>query len=323
MSKISIALCTYNGSKYLRPQLDSFISQIRQPDEVIICDDRSSDRTLEIIDEFSRKAPFSVNCFVNDNNLGAIKNFEKAIVLCTGHLIALSDQDDVWHPEKLKQCENILENRSDIGAVFSNAEVVDESLNPLGYDMWQKANFTRKEQLSVINGKAIAVLLKHYIVTGATMIFRADFKPGILPIPSFWFHDAWIALLTASISKIAFISEPMMKYRQHSDNQLGGVKKTFVSQISEAFQIDRNDYYKLEILRYCSALDRLLNISNSFNLSVDLILLEEKIKHLQSRSSMHKNRLLRIPAIINELIQLRYYRYSRNWGSVAMDLFFR
>jgi glycosyltransferase involved in cell wall biosynthesis len=323
MTKISIALCTYNGSKYLRPQLDSFISQIRQPDELIICDDRSSDRTLEIIDEFSRKAPFTVKFFINDHNLGAIKNFEKATELCTGHLIALSDQDDVWHPRKLELCENIFENRSDIGAVFSNADVVDEFLNPLGYDMWQKANFTLKEQLSVINGNAIDVLLKHYIVTGATMIFRANFRPGILPIPSFWFHDAWMALLIASISNIAFISEPMMKYRQHSDNQLGGVKKILVKQISEAFQIDRNDYYKLEILRYCSALDRLVNISNSFNLSVNLTPLEEKIKHLKFRASMHKNRLLRIPAIINELIQLRYYRYSRNWGSVAMDLFFR
>lgn len=155
------------------------------------------------------------------------------------------------------------------------------------------------------------------------MIFRANFKPDILPIPSFWFNDAWIALLIASISNIAFISEPMMKYRQHSDNQLGGVKKTLIRQFSEAFQIDRNDYYKLEILRYCSALDRLLNISESFNLSKNIFLMEQKIKHLQIRSSMHKNRLLRIPAIINELIQLRYYRYSRNWGSVAMDLFFR
>ena len=189
--------------------------------------------------------------------------------------------------------------------------------------MWQKANFTRKEQLRVINGKAIAVLLKHYTVTGATMIFRADFKPVIFPIPSFWFHDAWISLLIASISNIAFISEPMIKYRQHSDNQLGGVRKTLVRQISEAFQIDRDGYYKFEVLRYRSALHRILSISESFNLSESIILMEEKIKHLQIRASMHKNRLFRIPAILNELIQLRYYRYSRNWGSVAMDLFFR
>ena len=87
--------------------------------------------------------------------------------------------------------------------------------------------------------------------------------------------------------------------------------------------MDRNDYCKLEILRYRSALDRLSNISKSFDIPVNLILLEEKIKHLESRATMHKNRLRRIPAIVNELIQLRYYRYSRNWGSVAMDLFFR
>ena len=323
MNKISIALCTFNGSKYLEEQLNSFISQVRQPDELIICDDGSSDGTLKIIDKFSQKALFRVNIIINDHNLGITKNFQKAIELCKGDLIALSDQDDVWHPEKLKRCEIILENRSDIGAVFSNADVVDESLHPLGYDMWQKADFTRKEQLRVINGKALAVLLKHYIVTGATMIFRAELKPVILPIPSFWFHDAWISLLIASISNIAFISEPMIKYRQHSDNQLGGVQKIIVKQISEAFQIDRDDYYKLEVPRYHSALYRLLNISESFNLSENIFLMEEKIKHLQKRASMHRNRLLRIPAILNELIRLRYYRYARNWGSIAMDLLFK
>jgi hypothetical protein len=229
----------------------------------------------------------------------------------------------VWHPQKLKQCEDIFKNSSDIGAVFTNAEIVDESLNPLGYDMWQKAKFTRKEQLSVMNGKVISVLLKHYILTGATMMFRADFKPVILPIPSFWFHDAWIALMIASVSNIGFIRESMLKYRQHSKNQLGGVKKSLMRQIFEAFQIERDNYYRLEILRYSSAFRRLSTISDSFKLTKDISLIEEKIQHLQIRASMHRNRLLRIPAILNELIRLRYYRYARNWGSVAMDLLFR
>ena len=80
MNKISIALCTFNGEAYLPQQLDSFISQERQPDEVIICDDRSSDRTHEIVNNFIKKAPFKVKFIVNDNNLGITKIDSKACV---------------------------------------------------------------------------------------------------------------------------------------------------------------------------------------------------------------------------------------------------
>lgn len=322
MNKISIALCTFNGSKYLKEQLNSLISQVRQPDELIICDDGSSDGTLEIIHEFAQRALFRVEIIINDRNLGITKNFQKAIELCNGDLIALSDQDDVWSPQKIKQCEEIFENRPDIGLVFTNADLVDESLNHLGYDMWRRSNFTRKDQRNVIKGKANAVLLKHYLVTGATMIFRSDFKPVILPIPEFWFHDAWIALLIASLSNIDYISEPMVQYRQHPDNQLGGIQKILLRNIAWAFQINRNDYYTSELLKYRTALDRLSNISDCFKRSEDL-LLEEKINHLQRRASMHKHRILRVPSIIKELISGRYAQYSRNWGNVAMDLLFR
>ena len=322
MNKISIALCTFNGSKYLEEQLNSFMSQVRQPDELIICDDGSSDGTLGIIDKFSQKALFKVETIVNDHTLRITKNFEKAIALCSGDLIALSDQDDVWSPKKIKQCEEIFDNKPDTGLVFTNADVVDEFLNPLGYDMWRRSNFTPKDQLNIIKGKANAVLLRHYLVTGASMIFRSDFKPVLLPIPDFWFHDAWIALLIASLSNIDFISEPLVKYRQHPDNQLGGIRKTILRNIAWAFGISRDEYYKSELLRYRTALDRLSNIPDSFNRPDDLPL-EEKINHLQRRASMQRNRVLRIPSIIKELASGRYAQYSRNWGSVAMDLLFR
>jgi glycosyltransferase involved in cell wall biosynthesis len=323
MNKISIALCTYNGSEFLEQQLNSFIHQDRQPDEVIICDDRSSDRTHEIVNDFIKRAPFKVGFVINSNNLGITKNFEKAVRLCTGDLIALSDQDDIWHPQKIRMHEKIFNNRSDIGATFSNAEVVDEILNPIGYDMWHRVNFTHNEQQKLLNGEAVSVLLKHYIITGATMVFRADLKPIILPIPSCWFHDAWLALMTASISNVSFISEPLIKYRQHSDNQLGGIHKGLAKQIIEAFKTNRNDYYKIELLKYSLALDRLRNISDYYNVSENIYLLNEKIKHLQIRASMGRNRFFRIPCILKEIIQLGYYRYSRNWGSIAMDLLFK
>src|SRR5215207_2518174 len=102
MVRISIALCTYNGEQYLQQQLDSFVAQSRPPDELVVCDDRSTDRTVPIVEDFAKRAPFRVELVINETNLGSTRNFEKAIGLCTGDIIFLADQDDVWLPEKLR-----------------------------------------------------------------------------------------------------------------------------------------------------------------------------------------------------------------------------
>src|SRR5918996_5112957 len=98
---VSVALCTYQGEKYLQEQLDSIAGQLRPPNEVVVCDDGSTDGTLGILDRFRSRAPFPVRVYVNEKQLGPTKNFERAIAHCEGALIFLSDQDDVWHPEKL------------------------------------------------------------------------------------------------------------------------------------------------------------------------------------------------------------------------------
>ena len=93
---ISVAMCTYNGGKYLREQLISIAKQARLPDELIVCDDVSNDATLQILNEFQKMAPFPIRIHRNGVRLGVTKNFEQAIALCNGDIIALSDQDDVW-----------------------------------------------------------------------------------------------------------------------------------------------------------------------------------------------------------------------------------
>jgi glycosyltransferase involved in cell wall biosynthesis len=324
MSKISIALCTFNGAPYLSQQLDSFLSQSRRPDEIIICDDRSLDPTPSILKAFAKTAPFDTQIFINDHTLGVTQNFEKAINACSGDVIALSDQDDVWHYQKLEQLEKVFSSQTDIGAVFSNAEIVDASLSPLGYTMWQRIRFPPGEQQRVHLGDTLAVLLKHYIATGATLAFRAAFKPVILPIPDFWYHDTWICLLIAALSTVSIIETPLIQYRQHSQNELGGIQKGLRQQIAEALKIKREDYYTLEIKKYHALCERLDNLSGGFTLTQNnRLLVQEKCDHLQTRASLHKNRLLRIPVICSEIGKLRYQRYARNWGSIAMDFFFR
>ena len=133
---ISIALCTYNGEKFLQAQLDSIEQQTLLPDELVVCDDCSSDGTIDILEKFRKRASFPVHIHPNKINLGSTQNFEKTIRLCTGDIIALSDQDDVWRPNKLERLKDALQANPDAGYVFSDAELVDEHLLPLGCRLW-------------------------------------------------------------------------------------------------------------------------------------------------------------------------------------------
>ena len=126
--RLSIAMCTYNGGSSLREQLTSVLTQGRLPDELVICDDGSTDCTVEIVREFQAAAPFEVQLIVNDKKLGSTKNFEKCIQLCKGDIIVLSDQDDSWQPDRLRLSEEVFLARPDAGAVFSDALIVDDNL---------------------------------------------------------------------------------------------------------------------------------------------------------------------------------------------------
>jgi glycosyltransferase involved in cell wall biosynthesis len=139
--KLSIAMCTYNGSAYLSEQLQSFAAQTRPPHELVISDDQSNDgRTREIIKAFARDSPFTVRLSVNNQTLGSKQNFVIAIGRCTGDIIFLCDQDDVWRSDKLARIEETFKSNPGPGLVFSDAEVVDEDLQKvalLGGRFWQ------------------------------------------------------------------------------------------------------------------------------------------------------------------------------------------
>ena len=129
--KVSIALATYNGEKYLREQLDSILSQSIQDFELVACDDCSTDSTLKILNEYAEK-DFRVKVFTNEKNLGFKKNFEKAIFLCSGDYIALSDQDDIWTENHLQV---LLENIGNNDLVGANAFLCDEKAQPTRVDL--------------------------------------------------------------------------------------------------------------------------------------------------------------------------------------------
>ena len=320
---ISIAMCTFNGTDYLQEQLISIAKQTRLPDEVVVCDDASTDSTLQILNEFKKDNSFSVEIHSNGVRLGATKNFEKAIRLCKGKIIVLCDQDDIWLPHKLEKIEELFEENHNIGYIFSNAMVVDEKLNPFNCTLWDYVSFTENQRRKFKQGNQIEILIQHNIVTGATMAFRKELRDWILPFPEEWVHDEWIALLlSAAEKKGLLIEESLIKYRIHSRQSLSiniDGKPNIMEQLKKAYN-ERKVCYKIETDRIKCVLDRLVLINRLSKRTNKLF--EEKLKHLQIRQLIHnQKRGRRFTKIFIELINLRYHKFSNGWKSIAKDLF--
>ena len=321
MTPVSVALCVCNGAKFLGDQLHSLISQSRLPKEVVIGDDASGDRSVEMIGQFSQDAPFEVRLLQNDPRLGVRGNFEKVIAHCTSDLIALCDQDDFWLPEKLETLASSLEKTPGAFAAFSDADVVDDTLGPLGYTMWEQIAFSRDRQEQIAGDRPWEVLFKHPVVTGATLMFRKELVDACLPIPENWVHDAWIAQIAAAHGRIVAVPEPLVLYRQHPSNVIGGKRLSLRAQLRTAETIGRVGLAERESLRYTQLLDRLSALDETPRLRMIRDLAVAKLEHLDRRINLPPNRVRRVPAVVSEVLKGNYQRFAKDWRYVVADLF--
>jgi glycosyltransferase involved in cell wall biosynthesis len=320
-------MCTYNGAEFLPAQWESILAQSRKPDEIVVCDDGSSDQTPTLLAQLAAESSIPVTIHFNQTNLGSVKNFEQAIRLCTGEIIALSDQDDVWRDDKLQSIENTFEKNPAAGLVFSDAEIVDEKLEPLGRRMWTEVCFEPHKQKLVARGRALEVLITGWTVTGATMAFRSEFVNLSLPIPEgiAMIHDGWIALTIAAVAGVVAIDEPLIKYRQHGRQQIGApVRPELKAQLRGVQGIEtafrrRNstaDLHKiLETLE-----ERLLAHASDYDTRKALAFVSDYAFHLNVRANLPQRRLNRLPRILRELLTWRYHEYANGFKSAAKDL---
>ena len=317
--RVSVALCTYNGAPYLGEQLESIASQSLLPYEAVVCDDNSTDASLEILREFKERVPFRIRIYRNSEKLGPTKNFEKAVGLCTGTIIALADQDDVWLPSKLEKLMRVLQRDTEAGYAFSNALVVDERLRPLGYTMWNTASFTKRQRGAFKEGKQVEVLLKHTVVTGATMALRSSLRELVLPIPETWVHDAWISLVTTAAGRNGvLVEEPLVLYRQHPGQAIGGRKISLLGQLRESVATEAGVYAR-EIANFHQALVRLSQHASSPGAAS--VLIEAKIRHLLARQSLYDVPVRkRLSIVFREVAAGRYHRLANGWRSAIKDL---
>lgn len=227
--RISVSMCTYNGSKFVEEQLRSILNQTVPVDEICIGDDNSTDDTISIIERIAKETNSNIKVVVNKPNFGCNANFDKTINRCTGDIIFFSDQDDIWMPNKVETILDYFEKNPQKEVVFTNGCFIDED----------SKQFTEKKMFDAVSlkpstikqmvtyGLILEVLIVHNRATGATMAIRKSFvgqynirdvearKPGDV------YFDHIISLAAASQNKLGIITEPLIKYRIHSNQSIG------------------------------------------------------------------------------------------------------
>ena len=229
----SVALCTYNGEKYIEEQISSILNQSVPVDEIVVCDDGSADNTLTIIDGFQSRSKTNIRIYRNEKQLGVCANFQKAVDLCTGDIIFLSDQDDVWHPDKVKIICEWFDNNPQKNVVFTNAYLIDDAGQLIPDDsLWRRVKFSRTEQFWFNYGFALEVFIRGNVAVGGTMAIRENRKTFCSVISETpIYHDKIIAVDALIDNSLGYITKPLIQYRLH-DLQISGLATMPIQRIS-------------------------------------------------------------------------------------------
>lgn len=317
--RISIAMATYNGSKYLQEQLNSFVTQARKPDELVVCDDGSSDDTLKILEAFSNICPFHVQIYKNDENLGYTKNFEKAIALCSGDIVLISDQDDVWLESKIAVIESLFYSDSRVMVIINDQEITDENLTTTN--------------LTVMSKSKSLGFSESWLSAGCCTAIRATFIPMLMPFPKYEIaYDGWIHMVAMSLKVRKVFPCVLQKYRRHTsattDTMAGSVDrpslftpiaKYGLADVSLGWtkEIELSSYLQMHLARQFSKCDS-LGIENEL---IDAITYEKnRCEALIERINiLKKNRVYRIFYLYGFYLN-GGYKYFLGWRSLIKDM---
>jgi glycosyltransferase involved in cell wall biosynthesis len=226
--KCSVCITTYNGSKFIKDQLLSILSQLDKNDEVIVSDDSSSDNTLDIIYSINDER---IKVFTNNKFFHHTPNFEFAISKATGNYIFLSDQDDIWLPNKVTIMKQYLDS---FNLVISDCFVVDSDLNII--------KNTVRGSRKILNGILVNLIHNNYL--GCCMAFDRLVLEKALPFPqNILSHESWLGSIAGVFGKTIFIDEKLILYRRHNfnySNTLNGSNLSLYFKLKYRFYIILN-----------------------------------------------------------------------------------
>ncbi|MFC9559114.1 glycosyltransferase family 2 protein [Agromyces sp. NPDC056965] len=316
---ISVALCTHNGERFLEAQVRSILTQSVAPTEIIVSDDASSDSTVALIERLAMESgSITIRVLRNSVPLGVAANFEQAIAAASGDLIALCDQDDVWHHRKIERMIAALSARPGLMLIGTDARIVDEVGRPDGSTLFETLGVDAAERARMHAGDGLRVLLRRNIVTGATVVLRRELVALAEPFPHGWVHDEWLAIIAAATAEIDLIEEPLIDYRQHDANQIGATSLTWRGRI-DRLRTPRADRNARLLARATALADRMPLLSPPAS-DEALRGAAEKLAHEQVRSALPARRRKRIKSIVREWRTGRYSTCGLGVQDVVRDL---
>lgn len=318
----SVALASRNGEAHIREQLSSILTQTVLVDEIVVSDDASTDRTLEIVDEFARYAAADVpiiRVLKNTDALGVTANFEQALLAAAGHIIFLSDQDDLWHSERVAAALAAFDRDPRALLINSDATLIDANGRNTGSTLFASLGVSRVERDSLANGRAFDALLRRNLVTGATVAIRAELVERARPFPEHWLHDEWLAVVAALDDGVRCLPEPLVKYRQHETNLIG-VKKLSpaiaVARLTESRSI-RNS----RLLARARELDTYVRSTDTEVTIPRREATRGKVLYEEARSALPPGRFRRVDPVLRLARSGDYARYGRGPADILRDLF--
>ncbi|HUB23850.1 MAG TPA: glycosyltransferase family 2 protein [Tepidisphaeraceae bacterium] len=315
--RISVAMCTCDGAAHLEDQLRSLAGQERLPDELIIHDDASTDETPRIIERFASAAPFAVRFKIHPKRLGVTANFASAISTATGDIIACCDQDDVWYPDKLQRiADEYASEPNPPDLVFSDADLVDSELRPLGSRLWKSIGFCGGARRAAEQGRLWEVLIRFNAVSGAGMAFSSRWRDLLLPIPDGWMHDGWIGILLSILGRSRVIPRPLWAYRRHDAQRIGPGPFGWPRQIAAARRMDVF-YFQHAADNFSALLERIGPRPVDPEIAR---VIQSKIQHCRARALIRTAGSPWPRLIAGELFSGRYQSCSLGWKSLAQDL---
>lgn len=313
---IGAVVVTYNGSPWLEQQLRSIIAQSRPPDEIIISDDASSDDTLAIARRTTTGIGADVRLLEAQERTGITANVERAIHAGSTDVVVLADQDDVWSPNKLRYIDQWARG-SKAGGWFSDGDVIDGGGRSTGRGLWQRVGFTPSLQ-RLWETDALGVLLKLPVVTGATLAFRREHIPLLLPLPPSGWHDYSISLLLAATSGLDKCEAPMISYRLHGANAAG---LPAVSHLERVKSLSERRFWLQRQLAHFEEVAQRVEARGGSEKAI--MRLRAKADLLQRRASLRRTRSFRLFDVLPALTAGDYHRYGQGLSSAARDLFWR
>ena len=294
----SVALCTYNGEKYIEEQLSSILNQSMPVDEIVVCDDGSTDNTLTIIERFQPKTKTTIRIYRNENQLGVCANFQKAVNLCAGDIIFLSDQDDVWRIDKVETTLYFFNHNERVKVVFSDAQLIGNNGNFLNETLWHCLGLSNYNLSLIDKGLGIELFAFENRATGATMALKKDFEyihsfinycaDGIL-------HDGSIAMLALNNNQLGYIADFLIYYRIHEGQECGVGDFLIVPQSDNPYDIS-----------YTAVLWSRVQLSQVF---------EKRISFLLNRMHWHQQRWG-----LHHILHSKS-EYKNNYGDIWRDFF--